>query len=298
MSTRKKGIAALLLLSLVWASFGLPIRYLSGHFTYLQQIYLRTFVSALGAILIFNKGLNFLKLFRMPKKEWAVLLFRVICVYGFAVIFYTQAFTLTTFGEVSFLGAIPTTAVLGFILLREKVTLHKVALILLSVIGILFITVKNPAHFFQWGRGDELALISDLFFSLSYIGRKWQSNFLNNKEISMFMVGFGALLIFALSLIRGEPLPSIEQFSIPTWAVITAAGLLNVASQFLVNYGFSYVEAALASNIVSLESFWAVIFGFIFYRELLSLQAFFGGLLILASVVFLNKEEEQEKKKK
>ena len=298
MTNRQKGIFSLLVLSLVWASFGLPIRHLSIHFTFLQQIYLRTFVSTVGALVIFNRALHFHKLLHMPKREWAILLFRVACMYGIAVILYTQAFTLTTFGDVSFLGAIPTTAVLGFILLREKITSQKVALIILSVIGILFITVKNPAHFFQWSRGDELALISDFFFSLSYIGRKWQSNYLNNQEISMLMVLFGSLLVFSFSLIHGEPLPTLHQFNIPIIAVIVGAGLLNVASQFLLNYGFSYVEAALASNIVSLESFWAIILGYLFYGELLSLQAFFGGLLILASVVFLNKEEEQEKKKK
>lgn len=294
MSTRQKGILALFVLSCVWASFGLPIRYLSTHFTFLQQIYLRTFVSALGALILFNKDLHFQKLFHMPKKEWAAFLFRVVSMYGIAVILYTQAFTLTTFGDVSFLGAIPTTAVLGFILLREKITAQKIIFILLSVIGILFITVKDYSHFFVWSRGDILALVSDFFFSLSYIGRKWQSNYLNNKELSMFIILFGSLLIFSLSMIHKEPLPPLQAFSIPTAAVIIGAGLLNVASQFLLNYGFQYVEAALASNIVSLESFWAVILGYIFYHELLSLQAFFGGILILASVVFLNKEEEMK----
>jgi drug/metabolite transporter (DMT)-like permease len=294
MTSRQKGILSLFILSAIWASFGLPIRYLSTHFTFYQQIYLRMFVAAIGGLIIFYQDLHFGKLLHMPKKEWLILLFRVFSMYGFAVILYTQAFTLTTFGEVSFLGAIPTTAVLGFILLREKITTQKIALILLSVIGILFITVKNPEHFFTWSRGDVLALVSDFFFSLSYIGRKWQSNYLNNKEISVFMICLGFFLTVCLSLIHGELHLPLEQFTLPTTAVIIAAGLLNVVSQFLLNFGFAYTEAALASNIVSLESFWAVILGYLFYRELLSIQAFFGGILILASVVFLNKEEEKK----
>ncbi len=294
MTTRKKGIIALFILSCVWASFGLPIRYLGANFTNLQQIYLRTFVSTLGAFLLFKKDLHFQKFLHMPKKEWMVLLFRVLCMYGFAVILYTQAYKLTTFGEVSFLGAIPTTAVLGFLLLGEKVTIRKILFILLSVIGILLITVTDFSHFFTWNRGDELALISDFFFSLSYVARKWQSNYLNNKELSLCMVLFGSILVFSFSMIHREPLPSPQQFSMPILAVIIGAGLLNIASQFLLNFGFQYVEAALASNIVSLESFWAVIFGYVFYGELLSFQALCGGLLILSSVVFLNKEEEKK----
>ena len=294
MTNRQKGIFALFVLSLIWASFGLPIRYLSAHFTFLQQIYLRLFVAAIFGMLLFNKDIHFSKLLRMPKKEWLILLFRTVCVYVFAITLYTQAFTLTSFGDVSFLGAIPTTAVLGFILLREKVTSRKVLFILLSVVGILLITVKDYSHFFQWGRGDIFALISDFFFSLSYIGRRWQSKFLTNKEIAVFMIFIGFIFIFSFSLATGQPLPRLEQFNTTTDLVIAGAALLNVVSLFLTNYGFAYVEAALASNIVSLESFFAVIFGFIFYRELLSLQAFFGGILILASVVFLNKEEEKK----
>lgn len=293
MTYRKKGILSLFALALVWGSFGLPIRYLSNHFSLFEQIYLRLFLAVIFAIIIFYKHIRWTRFFRMPKKEWLILLFRVIVLYGFAISLYTKAFTLTTLGHVSLLGAIPTTAVLGFILLREKVTRQKIVLILLSVIGILFITVSDPSHLFSWGRGDIFALVSDLFFSLSYIARKWQTDYLNNQELAVSMLLFGFILVFLLSLGTGQPLPAIPQISELTGLVLVGAGLLNVASIFLTNYGFAYVEAALANNIIALESFFAVLFGFIFFGEILTIQTLIGGLLILSSVVFLNKEEER-----
>jgi drug/metabolite transporter (DMT)-like permease len=108
------------------------------------------------------------------------------------------------------------------------------------------------------------------------------------------MLLFGFVFLFILSLLTGEGIPNISQFTTVTDLVILGTGALNIASLFFTNYGFAYVEAALASNIVSLESFFAVIFGFLFYKEIPTLQVFIGGLLIIASVIFLNKEEEKK----
>ncbi len=294
MTNRTKGIIALFLLSVIWASFGLPIRYLSNHFALIQQIYLRILPAAVFGTIIFYKDLNIKKFFTMPKKQWLVLIFRCVVLYGFAVIPYTMAYTLTTYSDVSFLGSIPTTAVLGFILLRERITKQKLLWVLVSVAGILLITIKNYHQLFSWSRGDELALFADLFFSLSYIGRKWQSSYLNNKEISVFMLYFGTVFLFLVSLTLKEGIPSVNSFNIITSLVILGAGILNVGSLFFVNYGFEYVEAALASNIVSLESFFAVIYGFVLFKEIPTFQSLIGGLLIIGSVVFLNKEEEKK----
>src|SRR5258706_11903785 len=107
MTHRKKGIIALFILSLVWASFGLPIRYLSTHFSLFEQIYLRLFVAVIFSFIIFYRNIRWSKFFNLPKKDWLVIIMRVIAMYGIAIPFYTQAFALTLFGKVSLLGAIP-----------------------------------------------------------------------------------------------------------------------------------------------------------------------------------------------
>jgi len=48
------------------------------------------------------------------------------------------------------------------------------------------------------------------------------------------------------------------------------------------------VEAVLASNILTLESFFAIFFGFIFFREVPALKELLGGLIIIISVVTMN----------
>ncbi len=290
---RQKGITALFILAVVFATFGLPIRYLAIHFLLFQQIYLRLFVATIIGSLLFYKDIHFKKLLTTPKKDWFVLTMRIIFMYGLGVSMYSLAFLKTTFSDVSFLGAIPTTAILGFIFLQEKVTRKKIFFILVSLIGILMITIKDSTHFFSWQYGDLLALIADFFFSFSYISRRWQTNFLNNKELAVLMLSGGFMFTFLLSLVSGEGFPHMLQLSGFTVCVIIIAGLLNIASIFLSNYGFAYVETFLANNIIALESFFAVIFGFLFYKEIPTIQALLGGILILASVVFINKEEKR-----
>ncbi|MGH7246194.1 MAG: DMT family transporter, partial [Candidatus Levyibacteriota bacterium] len=285
MTSRKKGIFALIVLSVVWASFGIFIRFFSPYFTSFQQIYLRLFIGGAISLLIFRKDVHFKNLLHAPKKDLLVLLFRIIVFYAIGVVFYIQAFLLTTYADVSLLGAIPTTALLGFILLREKITLQKILLILLSVIGILFITIHDVHHLFSWGRGDMVALIADFFFSLSYIGRKWQTNYFNNKELATYMLVGAFFLIFGLSLFSGEAIPTLTTFTPTITIVLLIVGILNVLSIYFVNIGFANIEAALASNIVSLESFWAVIFGFLIYKEIPSIGTLIGGIFIILSVI-------------
>ncbi|MEK7522472.1 MAG: EamA family transporter, partial [Patescibacteria group bacterium] len=73
--------------------------------------------------------------------------------------------------------------------------------------------------------------------------------------------------------------------------VVLGAGVFNVGNLFLTNYGLERVEAVLASNLFALELIFALLIGFLFYRELPNLKEIFGGVLILFSVVQMNKLE-------
>ena len=73
---------------------------------------------------------------------------------------------------------------------------------------------------------------------------------------------------------------------------VVLTGFFNAINIYLINYGFRHVKAVLASNILTLESVFALILAFIFYRELPTLKEFLGGVLIIGSVVQMNRLEE------
>ncbi|HSW97671.1 MAG TPA: DMT family transporter, partial [Candidatus Saccharimonadales bacterium] len=186
----------------------------------------------------------------------------------------------------------PMTAILGFIVLREKVTVQKIAFVLLGFIGVAFIAVKDYSQVFIWGHGEVLALISSIFFALSYITRKWQGSLLNNKEIAVIIFFISTLLLFFTSvIIFHEPLPKSSVWDVTTILVILGAGLFNVINLFLTNYGFQKVDAVLGSNLLMLEVVFAVILGFLFYFEIPNLKECIGGALIVLSAYWMNKTE-------
>ncbi|NMC35562.1 DMT family transporter [Candidatus Beckwithbacteria bacterium] len=292
---KERGILALIVLAIVFASMGLFARYLATGFLLFQQVYLRMLAAFVIGILVFGKHIQLAKFRLLSKKDWALIFLRAISYALFGIILYTQAIIITKYSNVSFIGSLPTTAVFGFILLKEKLSIKKFVLVLLAFAGVVLISVQDFSNLLSWGRGEVLTLISIIFFSLSYIARKWQSDTLNNYELTVinFLVAF--VIVFLVSLVKGDGLP-VANWNMSLVLMVIGAGIFNIANVFLTNYGFQRVEAVLASNILMLESCFAVVFGFVFYQEIPLAKEFLGGLIIIASVIAMNKTESREGK--
>jgi drug/metabolite transporter (DMT)-like permease len=286
---REKGVLALIILSLVFASMGIFVRYLQFDFTILQQTYLRIFAAFIIGIIVFYKDIHFYKLVLISKKEWLLLLLRSLTIYVIGVTLLSQAYITTLYSNVSFIGALPLTAIFGFLLLKEKLTSQKILYVLVGFIGVVIIAVKDYSHLLSWGQGEVFTLIATVSFAISYISRKWQGDLLNNKEIAVLIFLISSILLFLTSLFFRETLPHLTSFSITTILLIIIAGTFNVANLFLTNYGFEKIEAVLAGNILMLEVVFAVIIGYVFFREIPSLKDVIGGVLIILSAYMINK---------
>lgn len=291
---RQKGIIALIFLSFVFAAMGLFVRYLSINFTLLQQVYLRVFAAFIIGFVFFYKDLHFEKLKLISPKEWFLLLFRSFSWYGMGVTLFSLGVLKTKYSNVSFISALPLTALFGFLLLQEKVTLKKILFIILAFIGVLLIAVKDYFHIFDWGTGEVMALVSTVFFSLAYVTRKYHSNLLSNKEISVLLFFLAFVILFFSSLIVDKSLP-LSNWHIGLVLIILLAGVFNATNIFLTNYGFQNVEVTLASNLLTLESAFAIVLGLLFYHEIPSLKELMGGGIIVASVIGMNYVANQKK---
>ena len=290
LSRHSEGVGALVLLAFVFASMGLFARYLSTGFLLFQQVYLRMLAAFVVGYIVFRRHIDLSKVRKLTQKDWTIIILRAVSYSLFGIILFTQAIITTKYSNVSFISSLPMTAVLGFILLREKFSFKKLCFVLFALIGVLFISVKDYSNVFDWGRGEVLTLISTVFFSLSYIARKWQSELLTNRELTVINFFVAFLVVFIVSIVKGDGLPIVGWH----WGLVLAvigAGIFNIINVFLTNYGFQKVEAVLASNILTLEAFFAVILGFVFYREVPLTKELIGGLVIIASVIGMNKLE-------
>src|SRR3989338_10427928 len=141
-SERQKAIASLVLLSLSFASIGIFIRFLSTGFPLYQHIYLRLFIAFLLG-LVFFRGVRLSIFLRLRSKEWGILLLRALSMYVIGFILYNRAILLTKYSNVGFIGSLPSTAVLGILIFKEKLNIKKFLLILVAFLGALLISVKD-----------------------------------------------------------------------------------------------------------------------------------------------------------
>ena len=87
---------------------------------------------------------------------------------------------------------------------------------------------------------------------------------------------------------------STAQWDMQFVLVLLVAGCFGVANIFLINYGFEHVSAVIAGNVLALEQVFGTLFGFIIYREVLSLREIIGGLVILGAVILTNQLNNRE----
>ena len=289
LSNKQKGILALIGLAFTYASFGFFTRYLSLSFGFFQQLYLRILAGLFIGFLIFGKNFNFAKLKKITSREWLLLIFRAATYYLLGAALFNKAVLLTKISTVAFIGSIPMTAILGFLILKEKITFKKILFITLSFIGVTIISINNFSNFY-WGTGEILALLSCFFASLSIVYRKYQTKLLNNVEITQIQLFFAFIFILIASLLTKEGLP-VNNWGINVFLVILLSGLANVLMIFFTNFGFEHVKTSIASNILTLEMFFAVLIGLLIYKEVPGFKEIIGGALILFSVIQMNKLE-------
>lgn len=291
MKNTSKGILALILVSAMFASMGIFARIMQTGFALFEQTYLRMAVAFLLGFLFFNKDLHLQKLSKVPLRDWALLIIRSFSNYIAGVILFTVAVFNTTLGNVSLIQALPFVALLGVFFLNEKLSTGKILFLLLSFVGVTIMSINNMSDIFVWGKGQSLSLISAFFFSFAYVSRRWQTDYLNNKEMTQIMLFFAVIFLVIGSLFFNEGLP-ISGWSLPiTLALITSA-VFNVLVLFLINFGFEHVKPLLASNLLTLEGLFAITFGFILFKEVPMAKDLIGGILIISSVIGMNYLEE------
>ncbi|MCX6068450.1 MAG: DMT family transporter, partial [Chloroflexi bacterium] len=177
------------------------------------------------------------------------------------------------------------------LILREKINWKKIFYILLAFVGVVIISVKDISSIFTWGNGEILAFLSATLCSLSIVTRKWQSKILNNIEMTQILLFIAFLMVFFSSFIFGGAIPHNLNFAPGIIIAIVLGGLFNVVIINLTNFGFEKIQTSLASNILTLEMLFAVLFGLFIYREVPSAKEWLGGIFILLSVIQMNKLE-------
>jgi len=196
------------------------------------------------------------------------------------------------------------TMILASYFLKEKTTLFQKISILLSVLGVIYITVKTGASFdFSNLKGIFLLLLSALAYSgYSVLARKLSKDFSSAQMSNMMtMLSFVIFNLLALGnhLLKG----TIGSFFAPfkevnfIVAVLYLGLLASFGTTFLHNYTLSEIEASKMIVFSNLTTVISIIAGVIFLKEKVFYYHIIGSILIVGGVLGTNLLDENSLQK-
>lgn len=276
----KEGYFELAAASLLYASFGLWVNYLS--FNGAQS----SFIAAIGVAILsllwihFTDGLKSL-IIKTNKK----LLLSLILVSAVAAWLIFEAMTLIPIGEAILLHyTAPLWVMLYHLITREeKITNWSIISLLLGMTGVVlilgisnFLSLSN----FQWGH--LLGLASGMGLGGIFLIRRKIKDSHATKPLLVW-VNLGMFVFFA-PMVLPMGLPE------PIWA-LAAFVLAAFGARFLFYEGVRQVPANIASIIMLLEPVGAAVLGWLFLSQVLSTESIIGALLLLVGLYIIYKHD-------
>jgi drug/metabolite transporter (DMT)-like permease len=206
--------------------------------------------------------------------------------------FFLTAYLYTTISNavvISYTWPIFTT-LMGAFFLKERLSLSRGALLMLSFGGILVIYSDGSLSF-----GDKdfigmtASLISAVFYSVTVILFKSESLNYHRNHIIFFQNLVGAF-VFLPFILLNRPVPTGLDWSIGlSYGLVIGIGLFSCFF-----YGLKYLKASTVSMISYLEIVSAIFFGVVFLGEVVTPQILVGGGLIVLSTALLRRVRTAE----
>ena len=279
------GSSILLVTAIIWGSaFGAQSKgmYYLGPFSFngIRSIIAIIFLSiVLLFIIIKNKKNPDFKLFKNKK----ALIGSIFC--GIALMFSTSTqqigISMTSVGKSGFITSlyIILVPILG-LLLKKKVPIKIWFCVGIVLIGLYLLCIKNSVKI---EIGDIFLLLSAFGFAVQILIVDSISQDINTILLSIIQLSAVAILsLFPICMIEK---PSISN-TLDAMPYLLFAGVLSSGIAYTLQIvGQKYTTPVVASLIMSLESVFAAITGWLFLNEILSLNETIGCVLIFTAII-------------
>jgi drug/metabolite transporter (DMT)-like permease len=272
-----KGIFAILIAMFIFGSMGIFVRFTGQSGLVVASV--AFMVSSVCLLpLLLKKGLLNRSLLR---KESYLLFF--IAVAGVANnVSYFMAFQKTTIASAVFFHYLaPVFAVImAYFILGENFTFKKGMAIVASVIGLLFVSELSFSG--SSAVGNVLALVSAVAYASSLLLYKKAMQYFDNLVLIFAQMFLGALLM--------SPLFFTTSFSL-TLSSLGFLLIIGFVHQFVAvlfhMYGIRALPVSVSAIVGYTEILFALVFGFIFFKEIPSLFVVIGGICIVIATVLI-----------
>lgn len=293
MNPRTKSIIALIAVAFGYALLNVASRLMGEGLEPMTQVYLRIGLGCIVASIVFRKQIRIEKIRHLTHRDWLILLFLGTVAYSIGVYFVTMGALNTSVFNVSVIYStiVFFVYIYSIIFLRSKFNPISLVLIFISFVGIIFISGKLfVPQFGNFGMGEFYTLLAACFMAFFSVGRKMLSKDLNNQEITIITMVIAFISGLIIAVLKGESFPAITDFSVAVLIGLAIGAFFNIVSTFFESYAFEHIDVVLGNQILLLESFFSIIIGVLFYRELPILPQIVGSVLILLSVYISNRK--------
>lgn len=244
-----------------------------GEFT---LIALRFGIAFLLAAAFFSK--------RLRQTNFKTIKYALLLGFLLFLVFVTVTFGLntTTMTNAGFLVSLTVIFVplFSIFFFKKKVELRLLLSILIALTGIALLTIQPP---FKIMAGDLLCIGTAVFYALHITVAGVAAKEVDPLNVGILQLGFACLYGLVFSFIFETP-------TLPT----TPKGWFAILMLAIVCSGFGFIIQIIAQKytsptrtglIFSLEPVFAAIFGYIFAREIMSVNGYIGAFLVFLSVI-------------
>ena len=253
---------------------------------------------AMGVVVLgFAVGLN--KQFSLPKgKDWGY--FALLGFLGITFHQWLQSTGLLTAQATTTAWIITSTpifiALLGLLILKERLTWYQVAGVILAAFGVLLVVSKGNLSTLAAGRfgtpGDFLVMISAvnwaIFSTLSRPGLKKHSATL----MMFYVMSFGWLFTSILFFV-GPGIAEISSIPWNGWIAISFLGIFCSGIAYIFWYdALQVLPVAQTGAFLYLEPIITVIVAAILLKESILLATLIGGITIIVGVWLVNRQNQ------
>jgi drug/metabolite transporter (DMT)-like permease len=212
--------------------------------------------------------------------------------YSLSTYFTTLGVLHTSLVNVSIIGNTEPFFVYLYSLLVFKQPLKTQVLlfIFLSILGVAMVATHSFVPVVSAiGIGEVYVVLFAATSAWYLIGRKLLSDKLNNSEITVLGMAIACLSTFVLALFARESFTPQHLLFPGVFVGLLLGGALNTIVMLLQNLAYKHLEGVVASQILLLATLFSLLYGYLWYREMVSLPQMVGVVVILASVFMTNK---------
>jgi drug/metabolite transporter (DMT)-like permease len=210
------------------------------------------------------------------------------------LLLYFIGFNLATIGNASLASSTGTLFLflLSFLLLKEKVTVKKMALLLFSIAGLVILYSSQPISFANKDFvGMSIVVLSTAIYQFTVIIFKRELDRYSKTEAIFYQNVVGAI-VFLPFLFINKPFPALWQISVAS----TSAFLIGLVA-FLLYFSAIKKVSPTAASLAIIDVVLSVIFGVVLFGEHLTNNMIIGGLIILLTSFFISSELRSPKVK-